>query len=149
MQQLQVILLRLTNYQQTDNMKAIVLVIEEAWEFLNDIAVCDENPKSPYSKRQKKRQEIQNAIINIARVGRSAGIILVVDSHLPPTDTLLGNHFLEQSAKVVTGRTSNQTSKRIFCNNSSSSLTPNYGRGHFEWDKESVQFQAYISRDGI
>lgn len=141
--------LGLANYQQADNMKAIVLVIEEAWEFLDEIAVTEENPESSYSKQQKKRQEIQNAIINIARVGRSAGIILVVDSHLPPPDTLLGIHFLEISSKVVTGRTSNKTSQRIFCNNASSSLTPNYGRGYFEWDKQSVQFQAYISRDTI
>lgn len=127
---------------ESGNKKAIFLLIDEAFPLLAP------NPALKEKANNEMRAEMAKIIADLARLGRAAGIHLMISTQRPDATVITGELKNNLDVRIAAGRLSATPSAMILDSGAASHLSDVRGRAVIRSRSELEDFQAfYTSRD--
>ena len=120
---------------------ALMVMIDESYAFL---AVTG-NKTDEGKARDQLKGEASAAIGDIARLGRAAGVHLVMATQRPDATVIYGELKQNLSARIAAGRADTIASQMTLDNDNATRLPGIKGRGYFQKDGQGEQFQGYFA----
>lgn len=131
------------NFRDLENApKAIMLMIDEGYMLLALTGI-----KTPEEKdKDELRKEIKAKLLEISRLGRAAGIHLVLATQRPSADVLCGEFRQNLSARLAAGRMDSIQSAMTLDNDKATKINGAVrGRAYFQEHGEGEEFQGYFA----
>ena len=120
---------------------ALMVMIDESYAFL---AVTG-NKTDDGKAKDALKGEASAAIGDIARLGRAAGVHLVMATQRPDATVIYGELKQNLSARIAAGRADTIASQMTLDNDQATRLPPTKGRGYFQQHGAGEQFQGYFA----
>ena len=131
-----------SNYQDLENTpKAILVMIDEAFIVLSPTGIT--TPKGKEDDAFKK--ELHGKLLEISRLGRAAGVHLVIATQRINADFLYGEFKQNLSTRIAAGRMDVEPSRSFLDNDAATKLPGIKGRGYFQEFGEGSDFQGYFA----
>lgn len=125
----------------SDPPHALMVMIDESYAFL---AVTG-NKTDDGKAKDALKGEASAAIGDIARLGRAAGVHLVMATQRPDATVIYGELKQNLSARIAAGRADTIASQMTLDNDQATRLPPIKGRGYFQQHGAGEQFQGYFA----
>lgn len=125
----------------SDPPHALMVMIDESYAFL---AVTG-NKTDDGKAKDALKGEASAAIGDIARLGRAAGVHLVMATQRPDATVIYGELKQNLSARIAAGRADTIASQMTLDNDQATRLPPTKGRGYFQQHGAGEQFQGYFA----
>lgn len=130
------------NFQDLPNPPhAILLMIDETYSFLVASGIKTDEGR----EEDSIKGETAKALGEIARLGRAAGIHLVLSTQRPDPSVFYGELRQNLSVRIAAGRMDSIASAITLENDHATRLPAIKGRGYFQINGEGSDFQAYFA----
>lgn len=120
---------------------ALMIMIDESYAFLATTGNKTDEGKA----KDALKGEASAAIGDIARLGRAAGVHLVMATQRPDATVIYGELKQNLSARIAAGRADTIASQMTLDNDQATRLPPIKGRGYFQQHGAGEQFQGYFA----
>jgi DNA segregation ATPase FtsK/SpoIIIE-like protein len=121
---------------------ALMVMIDESYMFLAPSGIKTDEAK----EEDALKGEASKAIGDIARLGRAAGVHLVLATQRPDATVIYGELKQNLAARIAAGRMDSIASGMTLDNDNATRLPGNIkGRGYFQTFGEGEQFQGYFA----
>jgi hypothetical protein len=122
--------------------KSLMVMIDEANWFLTPV----ESRIKAHLDENELREEAVQLLVDIARLGRAAGVQFVLSSQQLDTDALTGELLINCQTRVTSGPLSFAQSEALLGGNQATRINKAIkGRGYFQQQGEGADFQAYFA----
>lgn len=122
---------------------ALMLMIDEAYEFLAPSGI-----KSAQGKMEDElHQEAAFILSSVARLGRAAGIHLVLATQRPDATVIKGEMKNNLDVRIAAGRLDNTPSLMVLDSSAATTLPDIKGRGVVRLANKTRQFQGFYADD--
>jgi len=130
------------NFQDLTNPPpAIMLMIDETYAFLATSGIKTNEAR----EEDSIKGEAAKTLGEIARLGRAAGIHLVLATQRPDPSVFYGEFRQNIPARIAAGRMDSIASALTLDNDNATRLPAIKGRGYFQINGEGADFQAYFA----
>lgn len=121
---------------------ALMVMIDESYMFLAPSGIKTDEAK----EEDALKGEASKAIGDIARLGRAAGVHLVLATQRPDATVIYGELKQNLAARIAAGRMDSIASSMTLDNDNATRLPGNIkGRGYFQTFGEGEQFQGFFA----
>lgn len=121
--------------------KAILLMIDEAFMFMSPEGIKNEEGKM----RDELHAEASQLIGDIARLGRAAGVHLVLATQRPDATVIKGELKNNLDVRIAAGRLDSIPSNMVLDSQAATILPPIKGRGIVRIGGDTRQFQGFFA----